>query len=202
MPADIGHLGVLIGSCPGVEQVRRSLSQAGVPHLGATSHLRGVRRRLWFAHGSPTVLCIALDRTTLRRYGDALAAMLAGLASLPGTVRSIGLLPEHGLTPGTAQLGCDIYVRSAEEALAAMCAWRRATLTAPTDRRPASDARTLRINPCGDQALGGYGGRLKPSPRFTRRTGDKDDLSRFQRFYRSSRIERPAADFWDFDVSL
>jgi len=210
MTADNGHFAVVIGASGAAEELRRSLMRGGVAHAGIASHLRGLRQRLLTGRQSSVVLCVALDRTTLHRHGRALRTLLADIQGMPGAIRSVGLVTDEGLTSRVAQVGCDIYVQSATEAIRAIECYRNSDPCrgAPTSRRHVSmdnvadhAHRTgMRLNRTRSMQGDGIEGAFRPA-REDRIHGVDWSLRR-QRYLRSSRTERPATGFWDFDVSL
>jgi hypothetical protein len=111
------HVHLIIGASEPAEKLRRYLVRTGKPHAGATSHLRGLRGCLAMSGEDQEVtVYVALDGTTVGRHGRALRTLMADLQGRPGSVRSIGLLSEIGLTTEAAEIGCDVYVDSSREA--------------------------------------------------------------------------------------
>ncbi len=66
------------------------------------------------------VVCIALDKPTISRHGEALRSLLSDHRCFPTKVRTVGLLSELGLTREVAELGCDVYVDSSAQAAKAI----------------------------------------------------------------------------------
>lgn len=111
---------VIVGASESAEQLRRLLVRQNLPHVGVTSHLRGLRRMLALGSSEHIVLCIVLDRPTLARYGAELKQLLADRHGFAFRVGSVGLLPEPALAQRVASLGCDLYVQNPEQAAAAI----------------------------------------------------------------------------------
>ena len=89
----VGEFAVLIGASPITEELRRGFVRGGTPHAVSAAHLRGVRRHLVLGGSSFVALCVSLDEQARRRYAPTLPTLLSDLRALPGTVRSIGLIP-------------------------------------------------------------------------------------------------------------
>ena len=106
----------VIGASEAIEELRRGLVRRGLPHAGASNHLRGLRRLMVEGLGELVIVCIAVDRTTIDRHGRALRSLLADLHGLPGSTFSVGLVTGADPGPLIAELGCDMYVGSSAEA--------------------------------------------------------------------------------------
>lgn len=106
----------VIGASKAIEELRRGLIRRGLPHGGASNHLRGLRRLIVEGLGELVIVCIAVDRTTIDRHGRALRSLLADLPGLPGSTFSVGLVTGADPGPLIAELGCDMYVGSSAEA--------------------------------------------------------------------------------------
>src|SRR5262245_45800466 len=119
------HLTIVVGASTIAEDLRRSLVRRRVAHAGVTTHLRGLRKSLVLGQDDLVVVCIALDRPTLTRHGEAVRRLLVDHRCLPKTVRSVGLLSELGLPRDVAVLGCDVYVHDSRQATSAIRALRR-----------------------------------------------------------------------------
>lgn len=123
-----GSITILVGATDATEELRRRLTRTGAPHAGAAQHLRGLRRAIRLGWEDLVVLCVALDRATIERYGDSLARLLSDRVAMPGRVHAIGVLTEE-LTAEEAQIGCDVYVRSARGAEEMLAAYRTRIVT-------------------------------------------------------------------------
>ena len=121
---------VIVGASESAEQLRRLLVRQNLPHVGVTSHLRGLRRMLALGNSERIVLCIVLDQPTLARYGAELKQLLADRHSFAFRVGSVGLLPEPELAQHVASLGCDLYVQNPEQAAAAIALLSQTTAAA------------------------------------------------------------------------
>jgi len=110
------HLAIVIGASETAEELRRFLVCHGTPHAGAAGHLRGLRRGLLLGRPELVIVCVALNRATLSRHGQALSLLMADLKGFPSPIRSVGLVPRSTMTSRVAHLGCDVYVGSLDEA--------------------------------------------------------------------------------------
>lgn len=114
------HIAVVIGASRVAEDLRRAFIHRGIPHSGIGGHTRGLRRMLVMGDREQFVLCIALDRITLSRHGEAIRTLLADQRCFPADIRSIGLIGDSNLTGAAAELGCDVYVHDSAQALRAV----------------------------------------------------------------------------------
>jgi hypothetical protein len=115
-----GQLTVVIGASSIAEQLRRTLVQHDVAHVGVSTHLRGLRRSMVMGRNELVVVCIALDQTTIARHGKAVRQLLADHHCRQQVVRSVGLLTDLGLNRDAAELGCDVYVDDSAQAAKAI----------------------------------------------------------------------------------
>ena len=114
------HITVIIGASAVAEDLRRRLVRRKVAHAGIATHLRGLRKSITLGQGDLMIVCIALDQSTIDRHGESLRKLLADCHCFPQAVRSIGLLPEVGLTRETAEMGCDVYAQNSTAAAKAV----------------------------------------------------------------------------------
>ena len=120
MEAMRDHVHLIVGASKSAEQLRRFMVRSGRPHGRAAGHLRGVRRRMIVERRGNVTVYVALDHSTLGRHGAALRTLMSDLQRSPGVVQSVGLLDESGLTAQVAEIGCDLYVDSFDEAARVM----------------------------------------------------------------------------------
>lgn len=142
------HFTIIVGASPVAEGLRRLLVQRRMPHAGIASQIRSLRRALVLSEHDLTVICVAVDRPTIDRYGSRLRGVLADRDCFPTALRSIGLLGGAGLTPDAAQLGCDVYASSSAQA------FRVARQLVRRWRQQLAD----RLQPSACRAYGGCGG--------------------------------------------
>jgi hypothetical protein len=116
MEASGDHLAIVIGASPTAEALRQILVAHGAPHTGVAGHLRGLRRGLFLGRPEMTAVCVALDRTTIDRYGEALRTLVADFKGFPSPIHSIGLVPPSTMMSRVVHMGCDVYVGSVGEA--------------------------------------------------------------------------------------
>ena len=114
------HITVIIGASEVAEDLRRRLVRRKVAHAGVATHLRGLRKSMALGHSDLMIVCIALDQPTIHRHGNSLRKLLADCHCFPQAVRSVGLLPEVGLTRDTAEMGCDVYAQDSAAAARAV----------------------------------------------------------------------------------
>jgi hypothetical protein len=114
------HITVIVGASTVAEELRRMLVRRKVAHAGVATHLRGIRKSMALSESDLTIVCIALDRSTINRHGESLRKLLADCHCFPQAVRSVGLLTEVGLTGAIAALGCDVYAHDSQEAARAV----------------------------------------------------------------------------------
>lgn len=107
---------VIIGASAVAEDLRRRLVRRKMAHVGVATHLRGLRKSMALGQSDLMIVCIALDQPTITRHGESLRKLLADCHCFPQAVRSVGLLPEVGLTRATAEMGCDVYAQDSAEA--------------------------------------------------------------------------------------
>ncbi len=110
------HLTVVLGDNSLAADLRRLLVQEDIQHFGVTTHLRGLRSGLVSGEHDHVVVCILLDQVTLNRHGEALQRLLDDRHNFSGSLQSVGMLTDLGLSSEAASLGCDIYVDRAEDA--------------------------------------------------------------------------------------
>jgi len=190
------HLAIVIGASETAEKLRRFLVCHGTPHAGAASHLRGLRRGLLLGCPELAIVCVALNRATLSRHGQALNLLMADLKGFPSPIRSIGLVPRSTMTSRVAHLGCDVYVGSLDEATDVIRLLRKECLQDRVALR-----RTELLELWGRQRSGSA--IAKPAindrnfPELPRVTGwslwRPDQSADFTWSFRSTRIRRPAA---------
>jgi hypothetical protein len=141
-----GQLTVVIGASSIAEQLRRTLMQHDVAHVGITTHLRGLRRSMVMGQNELVVVCIALDQTTIARHGKAVRQLLADHHCRQQVVRSVGLLSDLGLNRDAAELGCDVYVDDSAQAAKAITLLAR--------RWQNARARAIKAGPSARKASG------------------------------------------------
>ena len=128
---------ILIGSSPLAEEVRRELVREGVPVIGSTGHLNGVRGLL--LDGTRAAACVTIDSTTMSRYGRSLQTLLSDLHGFPMPCPSVGLLADVHSVSRVGRLeqqagfrhgfreGCTIFTSDVETSVRAMCEWLAAS---------------------------------------------------------------------------
>jgi len=116
----LSDVAVIIGCSQVAEDLRQRFVRGGIRHSGVVGHVRGLRRSLVQKRNDPVVLCIALDAETLSRHGRALRTLLDDRRCFPCRFHSVGLVGAGGLSGKAAELGCDVYVQDAQEALGAV----------------------------------------------------------------------------------
>lgn len=156
------NLSVIIGASPRIERLRRRMVRGGMRGLGVATSLPGLRRELHAGDHSLVVSCLLLDDVTLRQQRDALRRLLADADSFGAEFRSIGLVPDVGLMPEAAELGCHLYVRDPGDVLQAIDILAR-------DRRRRSDRRIERWSE--RMPVGGSSWPIAAGSRFGRRFG-------------------------------
>ncbi len=96
--------------------MRSVLEEHGVHYAAVVAHPWSIRRSLVLGENEFVILCIALDRSTLRQHGQALQSMLFDHRCFQTALRTVGLLSDLGLTREAAELGCDVYVEDSTQA--------------------------------------------------------------------------------------
>ena len=114
------HLTLVLGDPATAGQLRCALQSHGVDHAAVVAHVSSIRRSLVLGENDFVVVCIALDRATIRRQGSQLRSMLSDHQCFPTAVRTVGLLTDLGLTREAAELGCDVYVDGSAQAARAI----------------------------------------------------------------------------------
>ncbi len=135
------HLTFVLADPARVDKLRSVLEEHGVHHAAVVAHPWSIRRSLVLGESEFVVMCIALDRSTLRRHGQALQSLLSDHRCFQTAIRSDGLLSDLGLTPAAAELGCDVYV---EDSIQAAKAIRLLEEAWSKDDRPGQDRLRLR----------------------------------------------------------
>jgi hypothetical protein len=114
------HLTIVLGDPTKADELRSALDRHGVDHAAVVTHPWSIRRSLVLGENEFVVVCIAIDRPTLREHGEALRTLLSDHRCFPTTVRTVGLLSDLGLTREAAELGCDVYVEDSAQAAEAI----------------------------------------------------------------------------------
>ncbi len=114
------HFTFVLADPAKANELRRILEEHGVEYAAVMAHPWSIRRSLILGENDFVVMCIALDRSTLRRHGKALASLLSDHRCFPTAVRTVGLLSDLGLTREAAELGCDVYVEDSVQAARAI----------------------------------------------------------------------------------
>lgn len=114
------HLTIVLGEPAKADELRLALDRHGVDHAAVVTHPWSIRRSLVLGENEFVVVCIALDRPTIREHGKALRSLLSDHRCFPTAVRTVGLLSDLGLTREAAELGCDVYVEDSAEAARAI----------------------------------------------------------------------------------
>ena len=114
------HLTFVLADPARVDKLRAVLEEHGVHHAAVVAHPWSIRRSLVLGESEFVVMCIALDRSTLRRHGQALQSLLSDHRCFQTAIRTVGLLSDLGLTPAAAELGCDVYVEDSIQAARAI----------------------------------------------------------------------------------
>lgn len=113
---DEGNVVVLaVGRPEAADELRRICVRAGMAHGSLVGHARKLRRLLAIEPPEHLVLCVSLDERTLARHGRILETLIWDVSRMESRVRVVGLLPDGGLTPSLAGVGCDMYVSRPEE---------------------------------------------------------------------------------------
>lgn len=90
-----GPMAMLVGETPRMRDVRRRFVRRGWSVVQACGHVRGIRRRLVLESSSDLVLVVSTHSAVHRRFGRALASMLADRAAFPSLRMTIVLLDEE-----------------------------------------------------------------------------------------------------------
>jgi hypothetical protein len=193
------HLTVVIGASSVAEDLRRSLVQHGESHAGVTTHLRGLRRTMVLPKKQDelVVVCVSLDRATMERHGSSVRRLLADHQGPRRCVRSVGLLASPGLTREMAEMGFDVFVEDAVQAVKAVKLlarkWR------DNRRRQAAAARALRADRLKDvtqSEVWSWDLDIQPTslePLASNRPAKRDQGARRNNL-RTGRTEPPAPD--------
>lgn len=198
MEASGDHLAIVIGASPTAEELRQFLVAQGAPHVGVASHLRGLRRSLFFGRPEMTAVCVALDRATIDRHGEALRTLVADFKGFPSPINTIGLVPPSMMMSRVVHMGCDMYVGTVGEATDVIQMLRQRR----QDRVAVRRAELLDLWAEESSTLNAGGRAASASPRITGwclwrpdRTAD------FSLSFRPAGIRRPAAGIGRHEAS-
>jgi hypothetical protein len=111
---------LVIGAPGDAARLRGAIAGRGSGRLVVVPTISAARRMLVRDQGGITVLCIALDHALLVDRSRELRTLLADSSGFSDALRTIGLLPQRGLNPRLASVGCDVYVADAAQAADAM----------------------------------------------------------------------------------
>ncbi len=138
MTKGAAHLTFVFGEPHVAAELKAALREHGVNHATVVAQLATIRRSLVLGESDFVVVCVSLEGSTVNEHGSGLRRLLADHQCFPSTLRTIGLLPEAGLSRQLAELGCDVYVESPSQAAEAIQllerTWRRASSEAAERR--------------------------------------------------------------------